>query len=90
MDVIVIDNASLSIRGELTRWMLEVKPGVFVGNTSAMVRERLWEKVSEEGTAKGALLLYSSDSEQGFRIKLYGDPKRRVIDLDGVQLIETR
>ncbi len=90
MDVIVIDNALHSMRGELTRWMLEVKPGVFVGNISAMVREKLWEKVCEEGAATGALLLYSSDTEQGFRIKLYGDPKRRVIDLDGVQLIEIR
>ena len=45
MVVIVIDNASAKLRGELTKWLLEVKPGVFVGKVSAMVRERLWDKI---------------------------------------------
>ena len=31
MVVIVIDNAPEKLRGELTRWLLETKPGVFVG-----------------------------------------------------------
>ena len=30
----------------------------------------------------GALLLYSSDPEQGFRIEMCGDPKRSVIDIE--------
>ena len=31
MTVIVLDCAPESIRGELTRWFLELKPGVFAG-----------------------------------------------------------
>ena len=85
-----MDNASPGLRGELTRWLLEVKPGVFVGKTSASVREKLWEKVQRDADADGALLLYSSDSEQGFRMELHGDPKRTIVDLDGVQLIKIR
>ena len=88
MCVIVMDNAQPGLRGELTRWLLEVKPGVFVGKASASVREKLWEKVRHDADADGALLLYSSDSEQGFRIELHGDPKRTVVDLDGIQLIK--
>ena len=87
MCVIVMENALARLRGELTRWLLEVKPGVFVGKISAAVRERLWDKVCEDASASGALLLYSSDTEQGFRIELFGDPKRTVVDLDGIQLI---
>ena len=45
----VIDNAPEKLRGELTRWLLEVKPGVLVGKTSAAVREKLWEKVNKDG-----------------------------------------
>ena len=89
MIVIVMDSAPEKLRGELTRWLLEVKPGVFVGKTSAMVRERLWEKVRRSQTV-GALLLYNADTEQGFRIELCGVPQRTVIDLDGIQLIKTR
>ncbi len=88
MCVIVTENAPPALRGELTRWLLEVKPGVFVGRTSASVREKLWEKVRNDTAASGALLLYSSDTEQGFRIELHGDPKRTVVDLDGIQLIK--
>ena len=87
MCVIVVDNARLGLRGELTRWLLEVKPGVFVGKVSAAVRNKLWEKVQRDAYADGALLLFSSDSEQGFRMELSGDPKRTVVDFDEIQLI---
>lgn len=90
MVVIVMDHAPEGLRGEMTRWLLEVKPGVLVGKVSALVREKLWEKVTRDRTVSGALLLYSSDSEQGFRMELHGDPKRTVVDLDGVQLIKTK
>ena len=90
MIVIVTDNAAEKLRGELTRWLLEVKAGVFVGKTSAVVREKLWEKVQADRELTGALLIYSADTEQGFRMELYGDPKRSVVDLDGLQLIRTQ
>lgn len=90
MVVIVMDRAPEGLRGELTRWLLEVKPGVLVGQISALVREKLWEKVTGNRTVSGALLLYSSDSEQGFRMELHGDSKRTVVDLDGVQLMKIK
>ena len=88
MTVIVMDNASEKLRGELTKWLLEVKPGVLVGKTSALVREKLWEKVENDESKSGALLIYNSDNEQGFAIKMTGILKRSVIDLDGIQLIK--
>ena len=90
MVVIVIDCAPEKLRGELTRWLLETKPGVFVGKVSATVREKLWEKVCDDSRRTGALLLYSSDTEQGFLIEMCGDPKRSVVDIDGVQLIKSQ
>ena len=89
MVVIVIDCAAEGLRGELTKWMLETKPGVFVGNLNAMVRSKLWEKV-EKGRQEGALMLYSSNTEQGFAIEMIGEPKRSVVDLDGLQLIKVQ
>lgn len=71
MVVIIMDQASASLRGELTKWLLETKPGVFVGNVNAMVRDKLWEKVYE-GDPRGALLLYSANNEQGFAMEMLG------------------
>lgn len=86
----VIDNSSEKLRGELTRWLIEVKPGVLVGNISAMVREKLWEKVNYDQNRKGAVMLYSMNTEQGFAMKMCGEPKRQIVEFDGVQLIEVK
>lgn len=88
MVVIVVENAPEKLRGEMTRWLLEVKPGVFVGQVSATVREKLWQKISKDGHLIGALLIFSSDTEQGFFINLFGDPRRTIEDIDGIQLVK--
>ena len=90
MVVLVIDNGSEKLRGELTRWLMEVKPGVLVGNISAMVREKLWDKVNQDSERRGAVLLYSMNTEQGFAMKMCGEPKRQIVDFDGIQMLEVR
>ncbi len=87
MVVIAMDGAPESIRGELTRWFLELKPGVFVGNVNARIRELLWERVCTTNKAHGAVMAYSCNTEQGFAMRLAGDPKRKIVDLDGIQLV---
>ena len=88
MTVIVLENPSLSLRGELTRWLLETKTGVFVGNVSVLVREQLWKKICTNKGCSNGLLIYSANSEQGFSIEMIGEPKRSVVNFDGIQLIK--
>ena len=45
MVVMILESVPPSLRGEITRWMIQPKAGVFVGKVSAMVRDKLWEKV---------------------------------------------
>ena len=84
-----MENTSEGFRGELTQWLLEAKAGVFIGNISAAVRERLWHKVLIDDRTGSALMIYSSDTEQGFRMEMYGTPRRSVIDMEGLLLIKT-
>ena len=63
MVVIAMDNAPQNIRGELTKWFLELKPGVFVGNVNARIRELLWERVCTTPSTDGAIMVYSSNNE---------------------------
>lgn len=82
-------NAPLSLRGELTKWLVEPKAGVLVGNISAIVREKLWQKVCEsQSTANGAVMIYSTNNEQGYGILIHGDPLRTMEDFEGVQLVK--
>ncbi|GAA4579109.1 hypothetical protein GCM10023100_57010 [Actinocorallia cavernae] len=47
MTVIVLANCPPGLRGFLTRWLLEVSPGVFLGSPSARVRDILWDEVRQ-------------------------------------------
>ena len=87
MTVIAMDTAPEGVRGELTRWFLELKPGVFVGKVNVRIRNLLWERICKTEAADGAVMVYSDTNEQGFSMRVYGDPKRSVVDLEGVQLI---
>jgi CRISPR-associated protein Cas2 len=84
-----MENVPESLRGECTRFMLEIKAGVFLGSISAAVRELLWEKVKANCDEGGAVLAYSAQKEQGFELEMWGNPHRTVIDLDGIFLIKT-
>ncbi|MGA4842172.1 type I-E CRISPR-associated endoribonuclease Cas2e [Streptomyces sp. G45] len=66
MTVIVLANCPAGLRGFLTRWLLEISPGVFLGAPSARVRDILWDEVRHYRGKGRALLAYQTDNEQGF------------------------
>ncbi|MCP4644354.1 MAG: type I-E CRISPR-associated endoribonuclease Cas2 [bacterium] len=87
MVVMILERVKPSLRGELTRWLLEPKAGVFIGSVSAMVRDKLWEKVCRAAGDGACMLIWTSNSEQGFQIDFWGDPSRHVHDWEGLQLV---
>lgn len=90
MTVLVMDRVAESVRGELTRWFLELKPGVFVGTVNARVRTLLWDRICKEKVETGAVLVYRANNEQGFEMHISGEPKREVVDLEGIQLVRVK
>ncbi len=87
MVVMILESVTPSTRGELTRWLIEPHPGVFVGHVSGMVRDKLWDKCCK-GLTKGALIqMWTSNNEQRFQMRTYGATKRELIDMDGLQLV---
>jgi len=87
MVVLILECVPTGLRGELTRWLLEPKTGVFVGRVSAMVREKLWAKACAEADAGGCTMIHTTNSEQGYRIQSSGKTSRTVEDFDGLQLV---
>ncbi len=86
MLVLVLESVPLGLRGELSRWMIEPKAGVFVGNVSARVREKLWDKVVSGVGTGGATMIFKTNTEQGFAMMNWGDTSRDLIDLEGICL----
>jgi CRISPR-associated protein Cas2 len=87
MVVMILENVPRSLRGELTRWLVEVDTGVFVGRVSATVRDLLWIKCVQKACGGRCCLAYRSNTEQGFSLRMDGYEDRRVQDFDGLQLV---
>ncbi len=87
MSVFLLERVPDSLRGELTRWLLEPKAGVFVGKVSGMVRDRLWERVCKGAKAGACVLIYASDTEQGYAIRTHGERTRELVDFEGLWLV---
>ncbi len=89
MVVLIVERVTASVRGELTRWLIQPKTGVFVGRISARVRDRMWQRVVRQKRSGAALMVYSSDTEQGFSVRASGDTSKTMADFEGLILPKT-
>ena len=64
MVVITLEKCPLALRGDLTKWLQEISLGVYVGQVSARVRDKLWQRVCEESKNGRATMVYSARNEQ--------------------------
>jgi CRISPR-associated protein Cas2 len=62
MTVIILERVPVGLRGELTRWMLELHAGVFIGRLSGMVRDILWQYVCDQMRDGAGFLIYQSSN----------------------------
>ena len=88
MIVMILEKVPTSLRGELSRWLLEPRTGVFIGHVSGMVRDRLWDKCCKGAMAGGVLQIWSTNTEQRFQMRSFGDTSRTIVEVEGLQLIQ--
>lgn len=86
MTVVVLIAAPEGLRGHLTRWLIEITAGVFVGNPSARVRERLWTLLSGRIGGGQAIMLHPASNEQGWAVRTAGVDRGYPVDFDGLML----
>lgn len=68
MVVLILQKAAASLRGEISRLMHEVDTGVFVGNINRLVREELWKMIVPKIGNAEAVMIWSTNNEQGFNL----------------------
>ena len=88
--MMTLEKVPTSLRGELSRWMIEISTGVYVGKLSALVRDLLWEKVTKSKRTGRCCQVYRTNTEQGFAIRMAGDSQRSIVDLDGLYLVAVK
>ena len=87
MTVLVVEAAPPGLRGQLTRWFLEIRAGVYVGTLDPRVRELVWKRVRSQIRRGNAVMAFRALNEQGFDIVSHGENQRQLIDSDGLLLV---
>ncbi|MEV6274876.1 type I-E CRISPR-associated endoribonuclease Cas2e [Nocardia sp. NPDC051832] len=86
MVVLVLSACPAGLRGHLTRWLLEISPGVFVGVLTARVRDLAWQRVVELSKDGRAIMIYSTRSEQRLAFKVHRH-EWEPVNIDGIHLM---
>lgn len=87
MVVVVTEGVPPRLRGRLAIWLLEVRAGVYVGDTSRKVREMIWDQVTRLVEDGNAVIAWSSRNESGFEFQTCGTNRRVPIDHEGLRLV---
>ncbi|KAF1085546.1 DNA polymerase III PolC-type [Sporotomaculum syntrophicum] len=86
MVVITLTDCPAALRGVLTKWLLEINPGVFVGRVNARVRENIWALVKKFAKNGRATMVFNASNEQRLDFRVHNS-EWEPIDFDGIKLI---
>lgn len=86
MTVVVLSAVPAGLRGQLTRWLIEIAPGVFVGHIPTRIRDLLWQRITQHLRHGRALMVHSTNGEQRLAFKVHGHDWTPT-DFDGIQLM---
>jgi CRISPR-associated protein Cas2 len=87
MLVVVTEAVPPRLRGRLAVWLLEVRAGVYVGDTSRKIREMIWHQISELAEDGNVVMAWAANNESGFEFQTYGANRREPVDFDGLRLV---
>ena len=91
MLVMILESCPASLKGALSRWLIEPKTGVFLGNPSARVRDELWQMAIHRAKDGRVVQIWSDRRcPQGYRHRSYGDRDRALVDMEGIALVRQR
>ena len=88
MPMVLIDllDAPETLEGKISRRLLEIRPGVYIGTLSKRSVEVVWKAV-EDASPRAALLVYQARNEIGIAMRTFGEHRYQVADSDGLQLV---
>lgn len=86
MTIIVLTDCPPRLRGDLTKWLMEINTGVYVDNLNPRVRDALWERVCDHVKSGRATMVYRANNEQHMQFRVHNTTWGPV-DFDGLTLM---
>lgn len=77
-------NVPDACHGVISRYLLRVGVGVYVGSLSLRVRILMWEQACAKANRGTLTLVYPSATPQGFTLESTGHPAPWLLDFDGL------
>ena len=87
MVVINLSNCPKGLKGDLSKWMIEISTGTFVGNLNGRIRDQLWDRICSLLKDGQATMAYTSNCEQKIKFRVFGTDWYPV-DYDGLVLMK--
>lgn len=87
MVVVTLSVCPPKLRGDLSKWLFEISPGVYVGTLSRRVREKLWDRICSMIGCGKATMVYRVHGEQRLAFMTRGTDWQ-VADYDGIQIMK--
>lgn len=84
--LITLKKTLISLRGDLTKWMQEIAPGVYVGNFNSKIRQEIWKRVIDSSGIGEATLSFTERNEIGYNFETF-NTNQKVIDFEGIPLV---
>ena len=84
--VVVLSDCPPKLRGDMTKWFVEVNTGVYVGNMTARVRDELWDRITENIAHGHATMMFTTNDEQHMDFRVHNS-YWEVADYDGIRLM---
>lgn len=86
MTIVVLTDCPPRLRGDLTKWLLEINTGVYVGNMNPRIRDELWDRICEHVKSGRATMVYRANNEQHMQFRVHNTTWEPV-DFDGLTLM---
>lgn len=85
--MLILTAVPAGLRGHVTRWLLEIAPGVFVGALPRRVRDEVWDRVVDLSRDGRAIMVESARNEQRLTFRVHRH-EWEPVDLDGLLLMQ--
>lgn len=87
MIIVVLSLAPESTKGVVSRYLMEIAPGTFIGSLNAKIRDQLWDFIRGNLKSGNAIMAFNDNSMIGHEIRTQNLSRRTIEDFDGVPLI---
>jgi CRISPR-associated protein Cas2 len=87
MIVVISENIPDRLRGRLSNIMCEIRAGVYVGDFSAKIRDKIFLMIQERIEGGNVAICTTNNSDIGYEVIMFGENRRFLVNFDGLNLI---